>query len=521
MQNMIDPSLVDWSRAQFALTAMFHWIFVPLTLGLGVIMAVMHTIYHKSGDPRWRNTTRFWQKIFGINFAIGVASGIILEFEFGANWSNYSWLVGDIFGAPLAIEGIIAFFMEATFIAVMFFGWNSAKISKRFHLASTWLVVIGATLSAVWILVANAWMQHPVGMEFNPDTARNEMVSFWALVSSPFAINKFLHTVSSSWMLGAAVVVGICSWYLLKKRDTVFALDSIKVATVVGILGILLTMFTGDRSAFLVVKGQPMKFAAMEALYDGGTGVEMTAIGIINTDKKPNDDQKAVWWTISIPKLLSVLATHSVDGYVPGVNDIMHGGYSTQDGVELSIPEKMRRGKLAIEALKNYRLATREGREADAAAARVELAGNFKYFGYGYFNSPEDAIPNIPLVFYSFRVMVGLGIFFLALFIVVWAMVRKKRFEHMPWLQKLCIISIPLAYIASQAGWIVAEVGRQPWAIQDMLPVMAATSAISTGSVIATFFIFLVLFAVLFAAGLRIMITQIRNGPGTAEANYH
>jgi cytochrome d ubiquinol oxidase subunit I len=403
----------------------------------------------------------------------------------------------------------------------MFFGWNSAKISKRFHLASTWLVIGGATLSAVWILVANAWMQHPVGMEFNPDTARNEMVSFWALVSSPFAINKFLHTVLSSWMLGAAVVIGISSWYLLKKRDTVFALDSIKIASTVGIIGILLTMFTGDRSAYLVVKGQPMKFAAMEALYDGGAGVEMTAIGILNTNKKPNDDQKAISWDIGIPKLLSVLATHSVDGYVPGVNDIMRGGYATPDGTELSIPEKMRRGRLAIESLKNYRLAQKEGRAADAETARAELARNFKYFGYGYFNSPADAVPNIPLIFYSFRVMVGLGIFFLALFIAVWIMARKKRFENMRWLQILCIISIPLAYIASQAGWIVAEVGRQPWAIQDMLPVMAATSAISTGSVIATFFIFLILFAILFAAGLRIMITQIKNGPETAETNYH
>jgi cytochrome d ubiquinol oxidase subunit I len=495
----ITSALVDWSRAQFALTAMFHWIFVPFTLGLGVIMAVMHTIYHKTGDPHWRKTTRFWQKLFGINFAVGVATGIILEFEFGANWSNYSWLVGDIFGAPLAIEGILAFFMEATFLAVMFFGWNSAKISKRFHLASTWLVIIGATVSAIWILVANAWMQHPVGMAFNPDTARNEMVDFWAILLSPFAINKFFHTVSSCWMLGSAVVIGICSWYLLKKRETRFALDSIKIAAPVGIAGLLLTMFTGHTSSYHVAARQPMKLAAMEALHDGGHGIS---------------------WA-GVPKLLSLMSTHNPDGHVPGVNDILRGGHATPDGgTALSVAEKISRGKLAIQSLKEYRLAKKENRETDAATARAALDKNFKYFGYGYLKSPADAVPNIPLVHYSFRVMVVLGMFFLALFIVIWAAVRKKRFENMRWLQKLCVLSIPLAYIASQAGWIVAEVGRQPWAIQDMLPVNAATSAIGTASVVTTFFIFLVLFTVLFAAGLRIMLKQIQNGPETEGTSH-
>ena len=214
----IDTSLIDWSRAQFALTAMYHWLFVPLTLGLGVIQAIMETIYYKTGNEFWKKTAQFWMKLFGINFAIGVATGLILEFEFGTNWSNYSWFVGDIFGAPLAIEGILAFFMEATFIAVMFFGWD--KVSKRFHLASTWLTIIGATLSALWILIANAWMQYPVGMHFNPDTVRNEMFDFWAVALSPVAINKFFHTVLSGWIVGAVFVMGVSSWYLLKKRET-------------------------------------------------------------------------------------------------------------------------------------------------------------------------------------------------------------------------------------------------------------------------------------------------------------
>ena len=217
MIESIDTSLIDWSRAQFAMTAMYHWIFVPLTLGLAVVMGIMETLYYKTGNEFWKKTAQFWMKLFGINFAIGVATGLILEFEFGTNWSNYSWFVGDIFGAPLAIEGILAFFMEATFIAVMFFGWG--KVSKRFHLASTWLTGLGATISAWWILVANAWMQHPVGMEFNPDTVRNEMVDFWAVATSPVAVNKFFHTVMSGWVLGRVFVVGISCWYLLKKRN--------------------------------------------------------------------------------------------------------------------------------------------------------------------------------------------------------------------------------------------------------------------------------------------------------------
>ena len=230
----IDTSLIDWSRAQFALTAMYHWLFVPLTLGLGVIQAIMETIYYKTGNEFWKKTAQFWMKLFGINFAIGVATGLILEFEFGTNWSNYSWFVGDIFGAPLAIEGILAFFMEATFIAVMFFGWD--KVSKRFHLASTWLTIIGATLSALWILIANAWMQYPVGMHFNPDTVRNEMFDFWAVALSPVAINKFFHTVLSGWIVGAVFVMGVSSWYLLKKRETEFSLESIKVGAVFGLV---------------------------------------------------------------------------------------------------------------------------------------------------------------------------------------------------------------------------------------------------------------------------------------------
>ena len=497
----ITSSLVDWSRAQFALTAMFHWIFVPLTLGLGFIMAVMHTIYYRSnGDPQWRKTTRFWQKIFAVNFAIGIATGIILEFEFGANWSNYSWLVGDIFGAPLAIEGVLAFFMEATFVAVLFFGWNSAKISKGFHLASAWLTIGGATISAIWILVANAWMQHPVGWHFNPDTARTEMTSFAALVTSPFFLSKFLHTVLSSWMLAATVVVGIASWYLLKKRETRFALDSIKVGAIVGLVGIVLAGFTGHSSAVTITSTQPMKLAAMESLENGGKGIGM----------------------FGVPKALSLLATFDADGYIPGTNDIING-YTKADGTrELSVAEKMQRGKDTIQALKDYRLAKKAGNDALAAAiAKTKLTDeNFKYFGYGYFKTSADAKPPVGLTYFAFRLMVILGVLFFVFFIIVLVKMKKNTFANAGWLQRTAIVAIPLAYIASQAGWVVAEVGRQPWAIQDILPVMAATSSLSTASVVLTFFLFLILFVILLAAELRILFTQIKNGPETEEIHY-
>ena len=261
----ISAGTVDWSRAQFALTAIYHWLFVPLTLGLALIMGVMETCYYRTKSVFWKDTVRFWQKLFGINFAMGVATGLILEFEFGTNWSNYSWLVGDVFGAPLAIEGIVAFFMEATFVGVMFFGWG--KVSDGFHLASTWLTGLGATISAWWILVANAWMQYPVGQVFNPDTMRNEMTSFADVALSPFAIDKFFHTVLSAWIVGAVFAVAVSCYYLIRANSSKmpeatavktrkFAVSSIKIASIVGLVATLLTAYTGDNSAYMVAKTQ-------------------------------------------------------------------------------------------------------------------------------------------------------------------------------------------------------------------------------------------------------------------------
>jgi len=511
--ELLDVSLVNWSRAQFTLTAMYHWIFVPLTLGLGIIQAIMETIYYRTGDEKWKQATKFWMTLFGINFAIGVATGIIMEFQFGTNWSNYSWFVGDIFGAPLAIEGILAFFMEATFISVMFFGWN--KVSKGFHLTSTWLTILGATLSAFWILVANAWMQHPVGMEFNPETVRNEMVDFWAIIS-PFALNKFLHSVWSSWIVASLFVLGISAWFLIKKRDIDFAKKSIRVAAIFGLVASILTAASGDGSAYNVAQEQPMKLAAMEGLYNGQQGAELVAVGVLNPEKKVyNDSVNPYLFKIGIPNALSLLAYRDLNAFVPGVNDIISGGYTTKNGTALSFEEKQSKGKIALQALANFKEAKKSNDTAQATLFKDTLMANYKYFGYGYLDKAEQTIPHVPTVFYSFHLMVMLGMYFILLFGIFTFLSFKNELiiEKNKLLQWAALLSIPLGYVASQLGWIVAEVGRQPWTIQDVLPLNASISALSVLSVQITLFLFLILFTALLIAEIRIMVKQIKKGP--------
>jgi len=515
--EVLDYSLVDWSRAQFALTAIYHWLFVPLTLGLGMIISIMETVYYKTGKTEWKRMTQFWMTLFGINFAIGIATGIILEFQFGTNWSNFSWFVGDIFGAPLAIEGILAFFMEATFIAVMFFGWN--KVSKGFHLASTWLTVLGATLSAVWILVANAWMQFPDGMTFNPITVRNEMTDFWSVLLSPVAINKFLHTVTSSWIIGAAFVVGVSSWFILKKRELELARVSIQIAVVIGFTGTVLAIFTGDGSARQVAQRQPMKLAAMEGLYEGKCGQGLVAFGLLNLSKKTYDDQiDPFLFRVEIPYALSYLSFHDFKAFVPGITDLMNGGYAgiTARGkqeITLSVEEKMYRGQKALQALADFKLAKKANNEFLATVNRHILEENYNYFGYGFIKDKKEVIPNVTLTFYAFRIMVLLGLFFLFYFVLLWYMNQKDKLKNQKWLLWLSVLAIPLAYICSESGWIVAEVGRQPWVIQDIMPTFAAVSNIEVGSVKTTFLLFVILFAVLLVAEVNIMIKAIKKGP--------
>lgn len=357
-------------------------------------------------------------------------------------------------------------------------------------------------------------MQDPVGCAFNPDTVRNEMTSFVDVALSPFAVNKFFHTVTSTWVVGAVFVCAVSCWYLLRRREQEMARQSIRIASIVGIAAALLTMATGDFSAVKVAERQPMKLAAMEALYDGGEGVSLTAFAAINPFKQPPYAQGGeAPMRIAIPNGLSLLATHQTDGYVPGVNDLLNG-YTRPDGKrEPSAEEKMERGRRAIATLAEYR----KVKAADASDKRLpELAAKLKqdmpYFGYGYIKDRDELVPHIPLNFYAFRVMVGVGtllmLFFLVIGHIAW---RKDITGKHHWLHKTALLMLPLTYLASEAGWIVAELGRQPWAIQDMLPTVAAVSDLQPGSVALTFFLFLALFTALLVAEVSIMCRVIRN----------
>ena len=482
------------------MTAAYHWLFVPLTLGLALVMAVMETLYVVKKDEFWKKTAQFWMKLFAINFAVGIATGIILEFEFGTNWSNYSWMVGDMFGAPLAIEGILAFFMEATFFAVMFFGWN--KVSPKFHLASTWLTGIGATISAYWILVANGWMQNPVGTTFNPETVRSEMasaVAFWEVISNPVAVSKFCHSVTSGWVTGGIFVVGVSAWYLLKNRHVEFARKSMLIGAIVGLVGSGAVMLSGDSSGVHAAEFQPMKLAAAEGLEDGGNGAAFTIV--------PG---------IKVPHMLSLLATHDWNGFVPGINDILNG-YTDNEGNEVpSVAEKMAIGREALAALAWYREAEDPEEKAEA---RYALEENVQYMGYGHLEKPEDVVPPVWVVFWAFRFMIGLGMLIALVLLLSLIAVWKDKLGTWKWLLWAAIICIPLAYITGQCGWMVAEVGRQPWTIQGLLPVNVAISSLSAGAVQTTFFVFLAVFALFLAIEIRILVRAIGKGPEVEPEN--
>jgi len=501
-------STVDWARAQFALTAMYHWIFVPLTLGLSFLVAFFESIYVKTANEEWKKITKFWMTLFGINFAIGVATGIIMEFEFGTNWSNYSWMVGDIFGAPLAVEGIFAFFLEATFFAVMFFGWE--RVSRRFHLFSTWMVAVGANLSALWILIANGWMQFPVGMAFNADKARFEMQNIWEVILSPVALSKFVHATSSSFIVAALFVVGISAVFLLQKRHLKAAKRSMAVAAVFGLLASVFVAINGDESAYSVAQRQPMKLAAMEGLYEGAGPAPLVAFGLINPAKKAGDSSPAFLASVKIPGLLSLLANRQSGSFVPGINDLVFG--NEKQGV-VGAEDRIARGRMAVRELANYKQAKTTGDDLAASRALTVFNNHQADLGYGYLQSPTAVVPPVATTFYSFHLMVVLGTLFPLFFLIVLYRLFKGDIEDCTLLNKVAVGAIFFGYIASQAGWVLAEVGRQPWAIQNLLPVGVAITPIASGNVQTTFFIFLILFTLLLVAEIGIMVKQIKIGP--------
>ncbi|WP_338635628.1 cytochrome ubiquinol oxidase subunit I [Spirobacillus cienkowskii] len=499
--------LVEMSRAHFAMTAMYHFLFVPLTLGLSFLVAFLETIYYKTQDENWKKITKFWMMLLAINFAIGAASGIIMEFEFGTNWANYSWTVGDIFGTPLAIEGLLAFFLETTFFIVMIFGWE--RVSKRFHLVSTWLFAIGSNLSAYWILIANGWMQNPVGTKFNIETGRSEMINFWDVALSSNGVSKFLHTLASSYIISGLFVVGVSAFLILKNKDFNNARKSLILGSSFGLLACFFTILTGDDAAYRVAQTQPMKLAAMEGLYDGQKKAGIVAFGVLNPEKKLGDNTNDFLFKAELPAALSLLGQHDIHAFIPGLNDLVYGNPKYNI---IPVQEKIDKGKIAAKAIIDYKNAKKSDNKDLMIKSQKLFDENVKYLGYASMKKPEDAVPNVPITFYSFHIMVGLGVYFLVIFLITLylAMVNEIiRYRKFLW---LLFFSIPLGYLASELGWVVAEVGRQPWAIQDLLLTEKAVSNLNTATVQVTMIIFFIIFTIMLISEIGIMYRKIKQG---------
>jgi len=523
----MDYAMLEWARAQFAMTALFHFFFVPFTLGMSFLVAFFETIYVKTGKEEWKNITQFWQTLFGINFALGLATGIIHEFEFGTNWSTYSWVVGDIFGAPLAVEGIVAFFMEATFAAISFFGWK--RVSKGVHLSATWLLAIGSNLSALWILIANGFMQHPstAFLKFSIDTARAEMTDFWALITQPVAQVKFLHTISSGYTLSSLFVLGVSAFYLLRKKHVEFAKKSAAVAAAFGLITSIFLVVIGDEHAYEVTNTQPTKIASAEGLYVGEKGAPIVAIGIPkDLDPRNVKSNEEAWvFKIEIPGLLSLLGKRDPNAYVPGLKDLVNG--NPEYGI-WSFAELQKVGKEAIEDMKKYHEAKAKGDKAAMERAKADFYApvatvdgftvtKADLIGYGYLTDPTKLYAPVPPVFYSFHIMVGLGFWFIILFIWAYIAILKGTFENSTLLQKLAVFSVPLPWVATSFGWMTAELGRQPWTVFGLLPTNAAVTPIALQNVQATFFLFLAAFVILGIAELKILFTVVKTGPKGAH----
>jgi len=524
---MIDYSMLEWARAQFAMTALFHFFFVPFTLGMSFIVAFFETIYVKTGKAQWKEITQFWQLIFGINFAIGLSTGIIHEFEFGTNWSTYSWVVGDLFGAPLAVEGIVAFFLEATFAAIAFFGWK--RVSKGVHLTSSWLLAIGSNLSALWILIANGFMQHPSSefYRYNIDNARLEMTNFFSMITQPVAQVKFLHVVSSAYTLAAVFVLGISSLYLLRGKHKDFAKKSATVAAAFGLVASIFTAVIGDEHAYEVANTQPTKIAAAEGLIVGEKGAPIVAFGFPKAvdPRNTNSNDEAFSFKIELPGMLSLLGKRDANAFVPGLKDLVNG--NPEYGI-WSFDKLHQEGAKAIEALKAYHVAKAKGDKAGMEAAKAEFykvvadvngvkVTRADLMGYGYLTDPTKLYPPVAPVFYSFHIMVALGFWFILLFLLAYVSILKGTFENNTLVQKLAVLSVPLPWIGTSFGWMTAEIGRQPWTVFGVLPTSESVTPIALTNVQATFFLFLTAFVILGIAELKILFTVVKNGPKGAH----
>ena len=502
---MIDLEVVDLSRLQFALTALYHFLFVPLTIGLSFMLVIMESIYVMTRRPIWRTITRFWGLLFGINFALGVATGITMEFQFGMNWSYFSHYVGDIFGAPLAIEGLMAFFLEATFVGLMFFGWD--KLSRVGHLFVTFMVALGTNLSALWILIANGWMQNPVGATFNPDTMRMEVSDFMAVLFNPVAQAKFVHTVSAGYVIAAVFVLGISAFYLLKGRHKGFAKRSMTVAAAFGLAASLSVVVLGDESGYALTDNQKMKLAALEAMWRTEPApAGLTAFGI------PSLEDRETHYEVKIPYVLGLISTRSIDKPVEGILELVAIAQT-----------RIESGVLAYDALERIKA------NPSDVAARGDFELNRRDLGYSlllkrYVADPRDAtpdqvvlaawstVPNVPVMFWSFRIMAGIGFLMIGLFATAFVLCTLRKHETR-WFLWLAVLAIPLPWISTELGWILAEVGRQPWAVEGVLPTFLGASSLSVPQLWATIIGFTVLYGALAVVEVGLILKTIKKGP--------
>ena len=508
-------SFVELSRWQFALTALYHFIFVPLTLGLSWILFIMESVYVMTGKEIYKDMTRFWGKLFAINFAIGVTTGITMEFQFGTNWAYYSHYVGDVFGAPLAIEGLMAFFLESTFVGLFFFGWD--RLSKRAHLTVTFLVALGSNLSALWILIANAWMQHPIGAEFNFETMRMELTSFKELFFNPVAQVKFVHTVGAGYVAASIFVLAISSYFLLKGRDLAFARRSFAVAAGFGLASILSVIVLGDETGYVVGQAQKVKLAAMEAEWETEPPPShFTMFGFPNQEEQKTDAE------IKIPWVGGIMVTRSIDTAVTGIKDLISEN-----------EQRIRSGMVAYESLEKLR----SGDKSEQNKYRFNL--NKENLGYGLLlkryaprvvdatdsqikQAALDTIPNVAAMFWAFRIMVGVGFYLLALIALSFYFCAKRVFDQKKWLLKLLLLSLPAPWIAIELGWFVAEYGRQPWTIGGVLPTYLSTSTLGVGDVIGSMVAMTALYTVFLIVEMYLMIKFVRLGPSSLHTGrYH
>ncbi|HEY0265497.1 MAG TPA: cytochrome ubiquinol oxidase subunit I [Rhizomicrobium sp.] len=505
--------IVELSRLQFAVTALYHFIFVPLTLGLSVLLGIMETVYVMTGREAWRDLVKFWGILFGINFAMGVATGITMEFQFGTNWAYYSHYVGDVFGAPLAIEGAMAFFLEATFVGLFFFAWE--RLSRLQHLIATWALAIGTNLSALWILIANGWMQYPVGAHFNADTMRMETSDFMAVLFNPVAQAKFVHTVSAGYVTGSVFVLAISAWYLLNGRNLAFARRSMTVAASFGLASALSVVILGDESGYTAGQNQKMKIAAIEAMWETQPApASFTLVGL------PDMKSHSTRFQVEIPWMLGLIATRSTDTPVPGISELV--GIAQKNIAD---------GLIAYRALAALR------QHPHDAALRQQVDDHVGHLGYALLlkslrpdieNATESqivaaansTIPNVPVLFWAFRVMVGLGMWFIALFAFSFWLSATRQFERWRPYLWVAFLTLPLPWVAAELGWIVAEYGRQPWVIVGVLPTALGVSSTAAGNVLFSLLGFGLFYSCLLAVDLYLLVKYIRLGPEDAAAPH-